>query len=1009
MKAYLLVSAISFSLLNLSYSFASSDESEPAETMRKISNKKIVQFSPRTFLRKAEPQLDNRYQNVKGQITTCLRELNWKQENESRLCWQTLKALKDQILLSKKLDDLPYCYMTMAKLFLSTQSLPSFTLSSQVQTGTPTELNSYLRTRMAEFNLNDDQANTGGKIYKWSLLYQAMLNMDYVHRNPNSERAQSLLIDSLRCLQKAEELKTTKSAFLLRAKLYLEFGQALNLGDVHNLVTKQLELAGKVKSTNAKSNPANKAHRGHSFWNTVARPPYYTDAIVQQDVEALTRQIADNQRAASQAAVDDSMDEDVAAMHAAPNVEPMVVELPHIVSLTPEQAIGLPARTIDPQYRLEKIPEAPHIINGIHFASWHVSGHDFRCFFNSMGLNAADQITLLLNNQNDPVIRAIIANEIVSAWHHYYELQAPVRQALQSADLANRQGRLNRLMGSNRQEELRAQITQEQNAILNELRVRASRPEVFVSFVTHQIGTRIDSEEGSPYPMMVMQADVQGDEEKTDNNALYNLSAIDAILRLNNIGGRFFHIKRSNRRLIHEYIPEGATQIAYLRYSHAAQHFDALVPYDEIDEEIQEGSDYTQLDDTIQAAYERAQQKEQINSELQKLLKQRFPKVVNTTENTDDYIRLVLFLKARKMGTTTIVKQPLIPWKRSAIARILLDNEATDGRKTKYDDQTSDAIFDAFLSSGYTVTKDDMTALTPVCNAIGAHLNTDSIQVYKYLYFHFISRRSQAAQSTMTFEKREEIVALYKSGQKFSQISAQLDVARCHIFDVLHEGLSEADRPKVLNRQQIKLKGNDDERDQQIVKMFHALKTQQKGKDPTATKVAEECGVSLKVALKVLKAAGLVKATKRSAHMSAEKIKKIKDYWHHKEWETASNKEEHYEATAQKFNVSKTQVIDILKDRTYKAPKRVHKITSASIKAAYDDLSANQLEDPVLHLESVLKVSKAQIVNALKLYNIQVPTQTNIPKNKRAHVQQVPNNTNSSTNKRARVQEDVLF
>lgn len=288
MKTYLLISAISFSLLNLTYSFASSDESEPSVTTRKISNKKIVQFAPRTFMRQAEPQIDNRFQYVKGQIATCLRQLNWKQEDESQLCWQTLKALKDQILLSKNLDDLPFCYMTMAKLFLSTQSLPSFTLSTQSQTGTPTELNSYLRTRMAEFNLNSNQANIGGKIYKWSLLYQAMLNMDYVQRNPQSERALSLLFDSLRCLQKAEELKTTKSAYLLRAKLYLEFGQALNLGDnIHEMVAKQLELAGEVKSTNAKSNPANKARQGQSFWNTVARPPYYTDAIVQEDVEAL--------------------------------------------------------------------------------------------------------------------------------------------------------------------------------------------------------------------------------------------------------------------------------------------------------------------------------------------------------------------------------------------------------------------------------------------------------------------------------------------------------------------------------------------------------------------------------------------------------------------------------------------------------------------------------------------------------------------------------------------------
>src|SRR5262249_22483251 len=162
------------------------------------------------------------------------------------------------------------------------------------------------------------------------------------------------------------------------------------------------------KYNNSQNNKAGNGDQDRSFWDKAARPPYYTDALVQADVEELTKQLASNQGVRSPSR---ALDADVELLRNR-NAPQQAIELPLITQMSAEQANALRIRVVDPQFLLEKAQDAPHIINGMHFDLYRVSGHDFRCFFNSMGLNAEHQVNVLLNNRDNLLIRAIIANEI---------------------------------------------------------------------------------------------------------------------------------------------------------------------------------------------------------------------------------------------------------------------------------------------------------------------------------------------------------------------------------------------------------------------------------------------------------------------------------------------------------------------------------------------------------------------------------------------------------------------
>jgi len=218
------------------------------------------------------------------------------------------------------------------------------------------------------------------------------------------------------------------------------------------------------------------------------------------------------------------------------------------------------------------------------FRRQNVSGYRMRCFFNSTGLKAEEQIYKLRKYQNDPVVRYMIANEIVSAAKTPEQLPDEIKKAINyelyeqqiepiNAEKVRVEGM--RLLTT---EELQ-NLNKQEEAILEEIRQRACIVEAFNAFLDYHIGN---------LQMMVANRDVKGDDPENKDP---NYTSIDAIAYINNLGIKIYQpaqikdldgntrIVKGELDLIHEFFPAKATRVAYLY--HADVHFQTLIPVEQ--------------------------------------------------------------------------------------------------------------------------------------------------------------------------------------------------------------------------------------------------------------------------------------------------------------------------------------------------------------------------------------------------------------------------------------------
>lgn len=251
---------------------------------------------------------------------------------------------------------------------------------------------------------------------------------------------------------------------------------------------------------------------------------------------------------------------------------------------------SLPIRS-SPLNRFEDLQEG-YTINGQEFRRQNVSGQGMRCFFNAIGLEADIEIAKLRSKQDDLLIRAMIANEIVSAAANPNQLPTQVKDAIGYSLYEAQRQELSHLQEL-RSDKLRAQssdgnkqdttvlpqslrdLRQKDQDILEDLRKRALTPESFKAFLDHHIGNE---------QMMVALRDVKGEEGDNENG---NLTSIDAISYINKIALRIYQPTSERKlRLAHQYVPIGATEVAHLY--HQGVHFQALVLSADSTHEIQE-------------------------------------------------------------------------------------------------------------------------------------------------------------------------------------------------------------------------------------------------------------------------------------------------------------------------------------------------------------------------------------------------------------------------------------
>jgi|GEM_PF-6194092 len=917
-----------------------SSTSNTAQSAPQVPNiERMINFRPMQFLAEALKKLQS--VSLKAEIKAFLDDQKRDHSRTLNLCWRALVKLKAEIIISNNLSELPYVYMTMAKLLLSTGMPPAFEISSDFKIqilGDPKEtynrLNSYLRTRIAEFCIRN-QKEEPEKIYKWSLIYHALLNMEVVKRNPGREGNEHRITKAYNFLQEAKKLGTTKSVHAFLSHLCLEHGDILgfNQQEIDDFVAEELRSFYATKSPESEERAKKKGEKeAPSFWCVVAQPPYYRDDEVQEDVRLLREQLASHQ---------------LAEPHDTEELPPVVVN-----ELSSHEASALPARKTDRRYLLAQLQN--YLFQGQEFANYDVSGFNFRCFFNAVGLDAEEQIQLLLQAADDPRVRAMIANEIVSAWRSFFQLPQALRLQLNVRDLLERQARVDRLVQSDAQHELRNELQSEQDDILRELRNRASTVESFRAFVEHQIGSRIDGAEGNPYPMMVMQQDVDGEGAEV-GNALPNLGAIDAIMLVNGIGLRVLQVRGRNVREMHSFIPENAIEISHVIYSPQAQHFTALVPADNgMDEEE---ANYEELDAQIQAAYEKAAETGFITKKLSSLLQERFPSVTKKHQSHDeDQIRLILFLKSQEMVQREIGEQPLITLSKTAIGDTLVTNDVRS--QVVFDDETIDQILDAYLSTGYFGLKEHAFRRKPVAELIAKHYNLNKGEVQKFLQAASQNVYRWLKDRKLSLDERSRIVSLYMDALRFTQIAAETGYPYLLILEVLTDDLAKELRPKVFDSST--LIETPEARKKKIIDAFHSL-TKEQGKAPSAKKVAEHTGCSHRHTLDALMEAGLKKAIKKSKPLSEERKKEILTEWKKSK---GGLKEKQYQEIAEKVGAGTYQVRDLLEK------KRKSNISASDIQAAYTDLSAEEQRNPLPILVRQLNCAEHEIIEALRAIGV---------------------------------------
>jgi len=221
-------------------------------------------------------------------------------------------------------------------------------------------------------------------------------------------------------------------------------------------------------------------------------------------------------------------------------------------------------------------------IDGKTFYLQNVSGKSMRCFFNAVGLKADIEIEKLRSKDNDPIVRYMVANEIVSAAANPDQLPKQVKDTISYTLYEAQRDTLDHLEET-RSEKLAAQnpdgnlqdlqalpmglqkVGKKGDAILEELRKRAFSLKAFSAFLDYHIGSE---------NMMVALHGVQG-EAQDNKNADY--TSIDAIAYINNLGIKIYQPNgKKGLHLTHQFIPHGTTEVVYLY--HQGLHFQALVP-----------------------------------------------------------------------------------------------------------------------------------------------------------------------------------------------------------------------------------------------------------------------------------------------------------------------------------------------------------------------------------------------------------------------------------------------
>jgi DNA-binding transcriptional regulator GbsR (MarR family) len=187
-------------------------------------------------------------------------------------------------------------------------------------------------------------------------------------------------------------------------------------------------------------------------------------------------------------------------------------------------------------------------------------------------------------------------------------------------------------------------------------------------------------------------------------------------------------------------------------------------------------------------------------------------------------------------------------------------------------------------------------------------------------------------------------------------------------MSTLAENLNPKDYKNLINLELKKEALSEDEKNRLIIDIFQKIK-KNTGKDPSIlsiVKALKDYKIGYKTCERILKTNNFVQQNIISQHLSQDLQEKIKKEFN-KLNPSLGKIQETYKSLAKKHNVTKGQVQDLLKDRTFES-KRKKEIQNNfdEIVKAYHNLSDEQKRKPIHHIEKIVPLAKPAISNHLK-------------------------------------------
>ena len=908
------------------------DETQQENTTKKNWTRVTTRFNCEKFL--ADYDLEHQ--------TEYSKSISSNPNNEETLyetCWKALFKLKDLYKPNEDRSNYTFTYQSMAKFLLTYNTFPKSCNNKEKQ-------NTFLNKLIEKIgrDITPQLApKKHGKIKRWFHIYEGMLFLKYANMFAKGTRRERHIANAYHEFSKAIELKTTKTTYLLAAEAILDYGHipaGKTREEAEKLAYEYIEIAETRQEQPASNRPENpQAREKQTTVEKHAQPTYMYELN-------WLNPIARNNDKSSQNQIGQLLPDDFLV------IEDALVNYDYAQLIIPRRlnAAHLPIRN-NPMNRIGALQEIYHI-EGKVLRRQNVAGDNMRCFFNAIGLNPDGQIAQLAFFANDPIVRYMIANEIVSATANPDQIPAQVKEAInynlyhteRTALDALENTRNALLLEQNLNHHLQnnqllpqeyQNLGQRGEEILEQLRIRALSLNAYIAFINHYIGNR---------EMMATLHDVQ-------HNGNANYTSIDAIAYLENIGIKIVTPNEDGGlTLIHEYIPENATEVAYIY--HQGVHFQALLPVDNDNIILNEEQMGVELEKSSDFQIPTAE-------ELRKL----YPEAKTHCGPYDydvDFVREILYArehlhkKPKEIGSHFELD-------RRRISEILIEHNIREF--TYISNDIKEKILQCYLES-YEDIKNKKITIRDLARAFHnkfKELITEQqcINLYERLF------KKETIDDSIHEKEKTKIITLYTQGKSFFDIQKETGINLLTIIVILNEKLNPKEYVNPINLTLEKTTLSKKEKEDLIIDTFNSLKDPSVLSVKNALQKKYQIKVAYNTCQRVLKREKLVEQNIKSKHLSQDIQEMIVEEFNIINPEIGKI-EDTYNRLSQKYNATIIQVRDLLRNRLNISQGRKNSRENIdNVLNAYHDLGDEQKKNPISSIMAKTSLSRVTVIHIL--------------------------------------------